>query len=351
MVQNGTYLIHYGVKGMKWGEHRMAQEYVPVSRAELVRRGLRSNVIVSRPGSASAPTAGGRPRPRVVKVTSGGTGVQKRTPINTGGKPVGAASVTNRAPVIVKKKTTSGGGTATATKKSDKAYDTKEAKEARRQAAIDRVNGNSGTATEKKTGSGKKGSSAKKGSSTKKESEAKGKSTTSSAKKSSGSSGRSSTSSSKTSTKKANTSSKKQEEQKQEDQQNNVLDQNPFEALKNNLLDHNPFDTKNTRDTNPFEQQLQEIKINDDNIDVFANKVINGEYGNGAQRREALGANYHKIQTRVNEILREVSKKKQTARQTPADKQPVQKKQTKANNAVSSMKAERKARRRREEIA
>ena len=35
----------------------------------------------------------------------------------------------------------------------------------------------------------------------------------------------------------------------------------------------------------------------------MANKVIRGEFGNGADRKELLGESYKEIQKRVNEIL------------------------------------------------
>ncbi|XCB30969.1 hypothetical protein RQN30_02270 [Arcanobacterium hippocoleae] len=39
------------------------------------------------------------------------------------------------------------------------------------------------------------------------------------------------------------------------------------------------------------------------NIDALAREVLAGKYGNGAERRQALGANYEAVQARVNEIL------------------------------------------------
>ncbi|WP_235810848.1 hypothetical protein [Tractidigestivibacter scatoligenes] len=38
-------------------------------------------------------------------------------------------------------------------------------------------------------------------------------------------------------------------------------------------------------------------------IDALAREVIAGKYGNGDDRRRALGANYGRVQARVNEIL------------------------------------------------
>ncbi len=38
-------------------------------------------------------------------------------------------------------------------------------------------------------------------------------------------------------------------------------------------------------------------------IDSLAWAVINGDYGNGEERRQRLGSNYDAVQCRVNEIL------------------------------------------------
>lgn len=47
--------------------------------------------------------------------------------------------------------------------------------------------------------------------------------------------------------------------------------------------------------------------MDDDMINAIANDVIRGLFGNGAERREALGESYDKIQSRVNEIIRSSS--------------------------------------------
>ena len=38
-------------------------------------------------------------------------------------------------------------------------------------------------------------------------------------------------------------------------------------------------------------------------IDALARAVINGDYGNGQARKDALGSNYDAVQKRVNEML------------------------------------------------
>ena len=42
---------------------------------------------------------------------------------------------------------------------------------------------------------------------------------------------------------------------------------------------------------------------NDANTDALAQAVIRGDYGNGAKRRERLGALYDCVQARVDELL------------------------------------------------
>ena len=38
-------------------------------------------------------------------------------------------------------------------------------------------------------------------------------------------------------------------------------------------------------------------------IDALARRTIRGDFGNGAERRRRLGANYDAVQRRVNELL------------------------------------------------
>lgn len=125
-------LIHYGVKGMKWNQNLMAQEYIPVGR---------------------------RPRAREKNVSEGtgtGKGIYRREAVNTNNKPVGIAG---SRPTQVKVVGTSPSGKkqvviqneATKPEKTVKEYDTPEAKEARRKESIARVNGNSGTKSKDET--------------------------------------------------------------------------------------------------------------------------------------------------------------------------------------------------------
>ena len=51
--------------------------------------------------------------------------------------------------------------------------------------------------------------------------------------------------------------------------------------------------------------ELRQLKVAyEDKIELLAHMVINGDFGNGAERKEKLGDMYSIIQDRVNEILR-----------------------------------------------
>lgn len=55
-------------------------------------------------------------------------------------------------------------------------------------------------------------------------------------------------------------------------------------------------------------------------LEEMANKVIRGEFGNGADRKEALGDAYADIQKRVNEILKGSSGKSTTLSKSTVEK-------------------------------
>lgn len=59
----------------------------------------------------------------------------------------------------------------------------------------------------------------------------------------------------------------------------------------------------NSNNLTKYDNVSQEI-MQDINIDELAKKVINGEYGNGDERKQKLGDLYSKVQKRVNEILK-----------------------------------------------
>lgn len=59
----------------------------------------------------------------------------------------------------------------------------------------------------------------------------------------------------------------------------------------------------------PIEKKKEEISVD---IDDLARRVLNGEFGNGAERRQNLGQNYEAVQAKVNELL-----KAQEQKETP----------------------------------
>lgn len=51
-------------------------------------------------------------------------------------------------------------------------------------------------------------------------------------------------------------------------------------------------------------REEEERRIAEENrIKYLANRVMNGDFGNGEERRQKLGADYTRVQNRVNEIL------------------------------------------------
>lgn len=71
-------------------------------------------------------------------------------------------------------------------------------------------------------------------------------------------------------------------------------------------------------------------------IEKYAKEVIRGSYGNGAERKKALGDNYRKIQDKVNELMRKsgstkvpTSKSSTSSTKTTATKKTTSKKSSK----------------------
>ena len=62
--------------------------------------------------------------------------------------------------------------------------------------------------------------------------------------------------------------------------------------------------------TNNLTKYDKKSDVNHYDIDALAYKVINGEYGNGEERKAKLGILYNRVQNRVNELLSERHKSK-----------------------------------------
>jgi hypothetical protein len=69
-----------------------------------------------------------------------------------------------------------------------------------------------------------------------------------------------------------------------------------------NNSDQNQASSASVANTPSTAQPNSSVTVSD-NVDVEAMKVIRGEYGNNPDRRNALGARYHEIQTRVNQLM------------------------------------------------
>ena len=55
----------------------------------------------------------------------------------------------------------------------------------------------------------------------------------------------------------------------------------------------------------PIAQEKPLTGANTSDIDSLAQRVIKGEFGNGEERKKALGNKYNEVQKRVNELLNE----------------------------------------------
>lgn len=52
------------------------------------------------------------------------------------------------------------------------------------------------------------------------------------------------------------------------------------------------------------EKQEESFNLSEEDIEGLAREVIRGNFGNGQDRKEALGENYQRIQDRVDQIMR-----------------------------------------------
>lgn len=94
-------------------------------------------------------------------------------------------------------------------------------------------------------------------------------------------------------------------------------------------------ENKNQTSTEEVKENTDKQKTDENNKESFdleemANKVIRGEFGNGADRKELLGDSYAEIQKRVNEIL------KGSGSQTSVSKSSVEKGKSAASSLLDS---------------
>lgn len=91
----------------------------------------------------------------------------------------------------------------------------------------------------------------------------------------------------------------------------------------------NQSSTENVKENADKEKTGENSKESFD-LEEMANKVIRGEFGNGADRKELLGDSYAEIQKRVNEIL------KGSGNQTSVSKNSVEKGKAVASSILDS---------------
>ena len=86
-----------------------------------------------------------------------------------------------------------------------------------------------------------------------------------------------------------------------------VGDKYIYADTKNGESDETENSKANTDNTNEVDSKKKGENESESpeefNLEAMANKVIRGEFGNGADRKELLGDAYAEIQKRVNEIL------------------------------------------------
>lgn len=79
-----------------------------------------------------------------------------------------------------------------------------------------------------------------------------------------------------------------------------TIDNNPYDGIIGAFI---PNQIIEERQKIAEEQARKQAENQSINIEDLANRVIAGEFGNGEERRNALGSNYDIVQARVNEIL------------------------------------------------
>lgn len=248
-------LCHYGVKGQSWGNRRFQNldgSYTPLGERHRLEQLARTGHIV-RPGSASAN------REQLAR-----TGSTVR--VNTVSRPKAASKSVSRTASPTLSRTVYGAtaGIQAARENANKQIAAAAKKKA---TAISKPTARivDSTQAEQTTGTTKR----------KKKSN-----------RSSSSDGTTTTGS-----KKRRSKSRKQKQQELETQQQEQNKQD------NNIVD---LDQKEAKDENYLsEEQLQD----------YAKRVIRGEFGNGQERKDKLGAKYDQIQALVNQMLKKGKKK------------------------------------------
>lgn len=97
---------------------------------------------------------------------------------------------------------------------------------------------------------------------------------------------------------------------------NSVSDEKGSDKKKNNTSEynHNYYvkhkekwqDNKEVHDENSKDSDTSKDQEEEFDIDAAARDVIRGKYGNGEERKKALGEDYAMVQKRVNELMKQM---------------------------------------------
>lgn len=84
---------------------------------------------------------------------------------------------------------------------------------------------------------------------------------------------------------------------------------------KEKWTDNKEVHDENSKDSDTLKEQEKEF-----DIDAAARDVIRGKYGNGAERKAALGDDYAEVQKRVNELMKKEKSSKKSSGSSEAPK-------------------------------
>lgn len=92
-------------------------------------------------------------------------------------------------------------------------------------------------------------------------------------------------------------------------------------------------DNKESHDENSKDSETSEEQEKEFDVDAAARDVIRGKYGNGEDRKEALGEDYAMIQKRVNELMKQM---KGTSGSSSEEKKEETKEESKDSSSLRS---------------
>ena len=95
-------------------------------------------------------------------------------------------------------------------------------------------------------------------------------------------------------------------------------------------------DNKESHDENSKDSETSEEQEKEFDLDAAARDVIRGKYGNGEERKEALGEDYAMVQKRVNELMKQM---KGTSGSSSAEKKEETKEESKDSKDSSTVRS------------